>query len=179
MKTAFDKLLKTTLVIIVLPALVFYTASVSGSISFFTHSTKTAPFYILDEQPMALFSLMSRQSEVNVEIIGDDGIKVPESGFIEKPYYLMVTENGADVTDAWVYWYLAEALYGVSIHPYTGTLTVQSNAAAGTIVIQADVVGNTAYKSVQITVPEPEIIKVTESIYSSDSLTVDEYTYAQ
>lgn len=178
-KLMFDKLLKMSLVIIVLPALVFYTASVSGSISYFTHSTQSEPFYIVDEQPMALFSFVELQSEVNLEIIGDEEIEVPENESIEKLYFLMITENGVDITDAWVYWSLVEEVNGVLIDPHTGTLTVQSSAAAGKIILQADVVGNSAYKSIQLTVPPPEIITVPQIIYDSDPLTVDESAYEQ
>lgn len=177
MKSMLDKVLKTSLVIMVLPALVFYATSFRNSLSFFTNNTQSAPFNIIAEQPMLLFSLMDVEAEVVLEIIGDDEIEV-SNDYMETQYSIILTDNGEEVTDAWVFWSLAEDVHGVTIDDETGILTVQSNADAGVVMIQADVVGMTAFKSVIIAHP-PVIITVPNSIYGNFPESVPESVYGE
>jgi hypothetical protein len=41
---------------------------------------------------------------------------------IERQYFVIVTDKGEEITDAWVFWSLAEAGYGVSINAETGAI---------------------------------------------------------
>lgn len=162
-KNILDKALKVSLVIIILPALVFYATSFRSSISFFTNSTQSEPFHIVDEQPMLLMNYL--QTEAYLEIIGNDEIEV-SNDYIEQQYFAIVTDNGEEISNVWVYWSLAEEVPGVAINHETGVLTVQSYTSADVIVIQADVVGMTAYKAVRIVYPLV-LFSVPESIYGN------------
>src|SRR5690554_415998 len=115
---------KVSLVIIMVPALVYYPTGLRNSLSFFTHQTKS-PFFKFRQQAAAFqsFSFMGTNEKARLDIYGDSEILLPEEGMVALQYYAVVTDNGRTITDPWVYWSLEEAPAGIAINSQTGSVS--------------------------------------------------------